>query len=82
MHACLQIAEILELIAEEVPEYGPDRQNMALTCKIFCETVMDVMWRDLWHIESLIKCLPRHTRNPKRSHELVRVDYIDTEGRF
>lgn len=76
MHAALQIPEILERIAEEVSPYGSDRRNMALTCKTFYEPFMDLIWWGLWHIESLIKCLPRHTRHPDKSHELVSVIHI------
>ncbi|KAF8062194.1 hypothetical protein FPV67DRAFT_1672675 [Lyophyllum atratum] len=67
MHSCLKIPEILCTIFQNVI----DRQdwkapfsgsatllNLALTCKLFKEPALDVLWHTIQTLEPLIRCLP------------------------
>ncbi|KAF8062193.1 hypothetical protein FPV67DRAFT_1654822, partial [Lyophyllum atratum] len=67
MHPCLRIPEILSTIFQNVI----DRQNwktpfsgsqtllnLALTCKLFKEPALDVLWHTIQALQPLIRCLP------------------------
>lgn len=68
MHQCLQIAEVIDLIIENVfqkPHNIPStpRRSMlstALTCKAFLNPALDRLWRDsdLRDFRQIISCLP------------------------
>ena len=65
MHHCLFVQEIVRNICEQAaPEVldgevvGSDvLHRMALTCKIFRDSALDVIWRDLPGLEPLLLCM-------------------------
>lgn len=55
MHRCLRIVEILEHVAENI-EVTADHLtmlNMALTCQVFYEPAINVLWRSLPDLEPI-----------------------------
>ncbi|KIK21387.1 hypothetical protein PISMIDRAFT_78034, partial [Pisolithus microcarpus 441] len=71
MHACLRIAEILDLIIGFLVDdiHEPDKfcgirhqdvARLARTCKAFKAPALDVLWRTQSSLSPLIMCLPNH----------------------
>jgi len=60
MHACLNVDEIVRLIADElvVSEAKATAVSLARCCKNFEESVMDVLWESQ-HLLPLLKCFPQ-----------------------
>ncbi|KAI6132354.1 hypothetical protein EDD17DRAFT_1881278 [Pisolithus thermaeus] len=61
MHACLRIAEILDLIISFM-----DIGRFARTCKAFKNPALDVLWRTQPSLSPLIMCLSGHLWTRKR----------------
>ena len=66
MHDCLQIPEILDLILRYVPP-EPVAQtarmhlgSCALTCQLFSEAALDIIWNTQTSLVPLLKTLPQH----------------------
>ncbi|KAI6003142.1 hypothetical protein EDD15DRAFT_2541370 [Pisolithus albus] len=77
MHACLRIAEILDLIIGFMVDdtHEPDKfcrirhqdlARLARTCKAFKDPALDVLWRTQSSLSPLIRCLPSRLRTTKR----------------
>ena len=82
MHHCLLVPEIVANIAAECNDatYMTETSSlfaMATTCRAFHESALDALYRDLWSIGPLIKCLPRdlweEEREPRK--RLVRIQF-------
>ncbi|KAK7468316.1 hypothetical protein VKT23_002830 [Stygiomarasmius scandens] len=60
MHHCLQVLDILHLIFECVRENAhlATLVNLAVTCKLFCEPALDVLWWSVPSAYALLNCLP------------------------
>ncbi|KAJ7658153.1 hypothetical protein DFH06DRAFT_1327441 [Mycena polygramma] len=74
MHRCLQIQEIIRIIAGNLlrapycsfTNPGPplDRKalaSLARTCRLFSEIALDILWREPGSLLFLLKCFPQHT---------------------
>lgn len=59
MHRCLQIQEILRIIADHV-YWKSDLISMACVCRGFYEPAMDAAWYAMPGMGPLIMCLPSH----------------------
>ncbi|KIJ63281.1 hypothetical protein HYDPIDRAFT_113249 [Hydnomerulius pinastri MD-312] len=75
MHDCLQVPEVVNLIASKISEgrFGSKNLkesgrvlqarvavlNFARSCRAFKEPALDVLWSKLTSLEPLIRCLPR-----------------------
>lgn len=57
MHRCLQIQEILRIIADNV-DRKRDLTSMACVCRGFYEPAMDAAWYDMPGMGPLMMCLP------------------------
>ncbi|KAJ7605654.1 hypothetical protein FB45DRAFT_692084, partial [Roridomyces roridus] len=62
MHPCLRIAEIVDLIFEELKECDLTRNRtlaaLARTCRGFHEPALDVLWSEQCTLRHVLKCLP------------------------
>ena len=61
MHHCLEVAELVWLLAECMDEENdrlPTLRSMALTCRGFSKPVFRVLWRDLDSLVPLLRCFP------------------------
>lgn len=68
MHPGLRIVEVLELIIAYCQD--EDYPNIALTCRVFCEPIMDRRWNKLQGMKALVCCLPEEV-----------LDTVDVLGR-
>ena len=70
MHACLNVDEIIRLIAHEVVESEAEATAVALACccKSFEDPVLDVLWETQWNLLPLLKSLPRDVWNERASN--------------
>lgn len=64
MHSCLQINELVAIIAEGIidellaEDWRGNLTHMALTCRTFYEPAMNALWRTLPTISALWLALP------------------------
>ena len=61
MHKCLSTLEALSHIFEDVyaEESGlKDTAALAVTCQTFREPALDILWRSLPNLVTLVRCLP------------------------
>lgn len=62
MHPFLHALDILGIVFEmvfEEPESGPKSMvALACTCRIFQDTALDILWRNIPSFVPLIRCLP------------------------
>jgi hypothetical protein len=62
IHPCLKALNILSTICDfalQAPEDGPKTlAAVAVTCRAFENTALDVLWRTLPNLVPLVKCLP------------------------
>ncbi|RDB17404.1 hypothetical protein Hypma_001758 [Hypsizygus marmoreus] len=83
MHRCLAIPYLLTIIFENVVEDTQEKwprpgsstlAALAVTCQLFNEPALKVLWRFLPSLEPLVRCLPPHTfcfhKTPKSSEQL------------
>lgn len=65
MHRCLDIPELLNLIASCMITKGPrgerqrqDLVSLAVTCRGLTDTVLNVLWKNQSSLTVLLKCFP------------------------
>jgi len=60
MHACLNVDEIVRLIAHElvVSEGGASAICLACCCRSFEDPVLDALWAKQWSLLPLLKSFP------------------------
>jgi len=69
MHQCLQVPELLNYILRFVPPYPSAvvaRKHLlscALTCKLFAEVALDIIWHTQPNLIVLLRMLHREKRN-------------------
>lgn len=61
MHSCLNVDEILRLIARELieSESNATAVSLACCCRSFEDPVLDVLWEMQYRLTPLLKCLPQ-----------------------
>lgn len=80
MHRCLNVDEILRLVAENVAErHG--LLDMALTCKTFHGPAIDTLWEDLPGLHPLLPLLAKDTcrsteQRPSRPESEISWDLV------
>ncbi|KAJ7712230.1 hypothetical protein B0H16DRAFT_1814765 [Mycena metata] len=82
MHRCLQIPELVRIIASDLIKR--DLAILACTCKAFKDPALDGLWRTQLNVTNLMKCMPAGTWQAvdvdgiltlKLSRELVASDW-------
>ncbi|KAG1834788.1 hypothetical protein EV424DRAFT_522215 [Suillus variegatus] len=82
---CIMIPELLWKIFEQVNVFDPFVGStaktllaLALTCKLFSEPALDLVWRNLHGFEPLIRCLPKSLwKQEKKKLEFQRTMTLD-----
>ena len=69
MHPCLNVAEIVQNIAENV-FYRVDALHLGMTCRAFLDPGMAVAWR-YRDMEELVRVLPENRRGSTWKKQLV-----------
>jgi hypothetical protein len=86
MHACLNVDEILRLLACELVESGAKATTVAFACccKSFEDTALDVLWETQSDLLPLLKSLPEDVWNGNgctvsapTSHVFLFLNYLD-----
>ena len=70
MHPCLNVAEIVQNIAENMRSRR-DALNMGMACRAFLDPGMAVVWRYMGEIEPLVRVIPANRRGSTWEKELV-----------
>jgi hypothetical protein len=60
MHRCLLIPEILSAVLEQDIAIGDEKTvaNVAISCRAFLETALDVLWCEQVVLAPLVRCMP------------------------
>ncbi|KAJ3538850.1 hypothetical protein NM688_g6456 [Phlebia brevispora] len=69
MHPCLQVTEVLSLIAREV-DLPRDHLSMALTCKCFYEPAIKMLWAECVSWRQLLACFPEDVWHISKENKL------------
>ncbi|KDR69820.1 hypothetical protein GALMADRAFT_77082 [Galerina marginata CBS 339.88] len=86
MHDCLQVQDIVDLIFTRVDQDSParigkqDLLSLALTCRDFQETALDILWHTQTNLVQLIKTLPRRSWTEEPDSGFDRTFKLDSDS--
>lgn len=61
MYRCLQVAEVAQIIADDIDSKST-LLSMGLTCRTLFDPAMNTLWRTLRRPRDIVRVLPAHTR--------------------
>jgi hypothetical protein len=73
MHRCFLVPELVQLVCDEFLEDGVQARRtliaLALTCRLFHEPALDLLWRRVASLGPLVKCMPSDLWKVRRESE-------------